>query len=94
MELNNPIRTNPFLMLIDKDAINAAIERAANCKLPRRECHPLDQYKGKRVSADLARYDEEVDLDDLSDDELDFDAIGMIADTVGINDDNFGEDDY
>ena len=72
----------------------AAIERASNCKLPRRECRPLDQYKGKRVSADLARYDEEVDLDDLSDDELDFDAIGMIADTVGINDDNFGEDDY
>ena len=93
MELN-PIRTNPFLMLIDKDAINAAIERAANCKLPRRECRPLDQYKGKRVSADLARYDEEVELDDLSDDELDFDAVAMIADTVGISDDNFGEDDY
>ena len=93
MELN-PIRTNPFLMLIDKDAINAAIERAANCKLPRRECRPLDQYKGKRVSADLARYDEEVELDDLTDDELDFDAVAMIADTVGISDDNFGEDDY
>lgn len=41
-----------------------------------------------------ARYDEEVDLDDLTDDELDFDAIEMIADTVGISDDNFGEDDY
>ena len=93
MELN-PTRINPFLMLIDTDAINAAIERAANCKLPRRECRPLDQYKGKRVSADLSRYDEEVELDDLTDDELEFDTIAMIADTVGICDDNFGEDDY
>ena len=93
MELNQT-RTNPFVMLIDKDVINAAIERAANCKLPRRECRPLDQYKGKRVSADLARYDEEVELDDLTDDELEFDTIAMIADTVGISDDNFGEDDY
>ena len=93
MELNQT-RINPFLMLIDTDAINAAIERAANCKLPRRECRPLDQYKGKRVSADLARYDEEVELDDLTDDELEFDTIAMIADTVGISDDNFGEDDY
>ena len=93
MELN-PTRINPFLMLIDTDAINAAIERAANCKLPRRECRPLDQYKGKRVSADLARYDEEVELDDLTDDELEFDTIAMIADTGGISDDNFGEDDY
>ena len=93
MELN-PIRTNPFLMLIDQDAIHAAIERASRCKLPRRECRPLDQYKGKRVSADLARYDEEGELDDLSDDELELDTLAMIADTVGINDDNFGEDDY
>lgn len=93
MELNQT-RTNPFLMLIDKDAINAAIERASNCKLPRRECRPLDQYKGKRVSADLARYDEEVELDDLTDDELEIDTLAMIADAVGISDDNFGEDDY
>lgn len=92
----NTTRTNPFLMLIDKDAINAAIERAANCRLPRRECRPLDKYKGKRVNADLARYDEAVDLDDMTDDELEFDTI---EDTVGVrddncSDDNFGEDDY
>ena len=52
---------SPFAMLMDRDAIRAAIGRAARLDLPRRECRPLDRYTGKRVSMDVARYDEEVE---------------------------------
>jgi hypothetical protein len=49
---------SPFALLMDRDAIRAAIGRAARLDLPRRECRPLDRYTGKRVSIDVALYDE------------------------------------
>lgn len=71
-------QASPFALLMDRDAIRAAIGRAARLDLPRRECRPLDRYTGKRVNLDVARYDEEIEatnddldnFDDLMDDEV------------------------
>jgi hypothetical protein len=62
---------SPFALLMDRDAIRAAIGRAARLDLPRRECRPLDRYTGKRVSIDVARYDEEVETTGLDLDDCD-----------------------
>lgn len=67
---------SPFALLMDRDAIRAAISRAARLDLPRRECHPLDRYAGKRVNTDVARYDQEIESTNLEPD----DSIDPIAD--------------
>ena len=82
---------SPFAMLMDRDAIRAAIGRAARLDLPRRECRPLDRYTGKRVSMDVARYDEEVETTSL---DLD-DSVDLIEDEVleaGADDEGYVED--
>ena len=82
---------SPFALLMDRDAIRAAIGRAARLDLPRRECRPLDRYTGKRVSMDVARYDEEIESTNL---ELD-DSLDLIEDDVleaGAADEGYVED--
>ncbi len=82
---------SPFALLMDRDAIRAAICRAARLDLPRRECRPLDRYTGKRASMDVARYDEEIESTNL---ELD-DATDLIEDDVldaGAADEGYVED--
>jgi hypothetical protein len=48
--------------LFDPVVARAVAARAAQWDLPRHECHPLDRYPGRRVAADLAAYDEQVEL--------------------------------
>ena len=67
-------QVSPFALLMHRDAIRAAIGRAARVDLPHRECRPLDRYTGKRVSIDVARYDEGYVEESELDDEIDFDC--------------------
>ena len=55
-------RQSSYATLFDPVVARAVAARAAQLNLPRRECHPLDRYPGRRVAADLAAYDAEVEL--------------------------------
>ena len=57
-----------YALILDQDTIQTVLKRAAQWNLPRRECHPLDHYNGKRVSKDVARYDEEIDANLIEED--------------------------
>jgi hypothetical protein len=61
---------NRFALILDPDTIENALKRAAGLNLPRRECRPLDRYTGRRVSADLAKYDAEVEAAPMADEEI------------------------
>jgi len=50
-----------FAALFDPAIARAAAARAAQWKLPRHVCRPLDQRTGAQVSADMAAYDAAVD---------------------------------
>ena len=50
-----------YALILDPAEIRKVLRKVEALNLPRRECHPLDRYKGKKVSADLARYDAAVD---------------------------------
>ena len=62
---------NRFAMILDPEAIKGAIAHAEELKLTRRECHPLDRYRGRGSNAALASYDAEVDAAPNADEELD-----------------------
>jgi hypothetical protein len=64
------MQSSSFAALFDPAVARAVAERAAQWNLPRHNCRPLDRYAGSRVSADLARYDEAVELAAVPDDEL------------------------
>jgi len=84
-------QASPFALLMDRDAIRAAIGHAARLDLPRRECRPLDRYTGRRVSIDVARHDEGIEATNL---ELD-DSIALIEGDVleaGATDEGYVED--
>ena len=70
--------TNRFALILDPETIESALKRAAEWKLPRRECHPLDRCSSKRASADLDKYDAQVEAAPVADEESD--AIDAIAD--------------
>jgi hypothetical protein len=68
---------NRFAMILDTETIKGVIAHAAELKLPRRECHPLDRYRGTCANAALAKYDAEVDAAPLANEELDIiEAVG------------------
>ncbi len=64
------MQSSSFAALFDPAVARAVAERAAQWKLPRHNCRPLDRYVGSTISADLARYDEAVELAAVPDDEL------------------------
>jgi hypothetical protein len=55
---------NPFTMMTDPEAILQAVERSERLnRLQRRVCRPLDRPLIPKVkAADLAAYDQEIDL--------------------------------
>ena len=65
---------NRFAMILDPETIEGALKRAAEWKLPCRECHPLDRRSGKGASADLLRYDAEIEAAPAA--EYEADAVG------------------
>ena len=63
-------RQSSYATLFDPVVARAVAARAAQLNLPRRECHPLDRYPGRRVAADLAAYDAEVELTATPEEEI------------------------
>ena len=61
---------NRFALILDPDTIESVVKRAEMLNLPRRECHPLDRYNGRRANADLAKYDAEVEAAAMAEEEL------------------------
>jgi hypothetical protein len=59
---NASSKHSSYAALFDPSIARAAAQRAAQWNLPRHTCHPLDRYAGRRVAADLAAFDAEVDL--------------------------------
>ena len=52
-----------YALILDRDAIKAAIEHAARSALKGRICRPLDRPNAADVSLELRNFDHEVDLD-------------------------------
>ena len=50
-----------YAALFDPAVALAVAKRAAQWDLPRRICHPLDRYTGRRANADLDAFDAAVD---------------------------------
>lgn len=50
-----------YALILDPAEIRKVLSKIEALQLPRRECHPLDRYTGKKVGAELARYDAEID---------------------------------
>ena len=69
MKLTTP-KQSSYATLFDPVVARAVAARAAQWNLPRRECHPLDRYPGRRVAADLAAYDAQVELAPVEEEEL------------------------
>jgi hypothetical protein len=82
-------------MILDTEAIKGVIAHAAELKLPRRECRPLDRYRGKCANAALAKYDAEVDAAPLANEELGIvEAVLEAADTPAPEDADFDDGDF
>jgi hypothetical protein len=81
-----------FAALFDPSVARAAVERAARWNLPRRICHPLDHFTGKRASADLAAFDAEVDRAPIPETELPEDSL-VTAKAMGASAGSDFEDD-
>lgn len=64
-------RLNPFTMMMNPEAILAAMERSERLQgLQRRVCRPLDRpLIPKLKAADLAAYDNEIDDEELDADD-------------------------
>lgn len=71
---------NRFALILDPDTIESVVKRAEKLDLPRRECHPLDRYNGRRANADLAKYDAEVDAAAMTEEELE--SVDALTDTA------------
>jgi len=86
---------NRYAMILDTEMIRGVIAHAAELKLPRRECHPLDRYRGRCANAALEKYDAEVDAAPASNEELDaIDAMAESAVTSVPEVTGSGDDDY
>jgi hypothetical protein len=62
---------NRFAMILDPETIKGVIAHAEALSLTRRECHPLDGYRGRCANTTLAKYDAEVDAAPAADEDLD-----------------------
>ena len=82
-----------FAALFDPAVARAAVERAAQWNLPRRICHPLDHFTGKRASAALAAFDAEVDSAPISETEWLDDSLVTAKAIRSSADSDFEEDD-
>jgi len=86
---------NRYAMILDTEAIKGVIAHAAALKLPRRECHPLDRYRGKGANTALAKYDAEVDAAPLASEDLGIvEAVLETAGTSVTEDADFADDDF
>ena len=86
---------NRYAMILDTEVIRGVIAHAAGLKLSRRECHPLDGYRGKGANAVLAKYDAEVDAAPLANEELDIiEAVAEAVDTSVPENADFADDDF
>jgi hypothetical protein len=84
-----------YAMILDTEAIKGVIAHAANLNLPRRECHPLDRYRGKCANVALAKYDAEVDVAPLANEELGIvDAVLEAADAHAPEHADFADEDF
>lgn len=59
-----------YAALFDPAVAREVAARAAQWNLPRREIHPLDRYPGRRIASELARYDAEVELAPVPEEEI------------------------
>ncbi len=85
---------NRYAMILDTEAIKGVIAHAAALKLPRRECHPLDSYRGQAANAALAKYDAEVDAAPAANEDLDVvDAVLEALVSSVAEDADFADDD-
>ena len=55
-------KQSSYATLFDPVIARAVAARAAQWDLPRKVCHPLDRYPGRRVAAALAAFDAQVEL--------------------------------
>lgn len=85
--------SNRFAMILDPDTIRSVVAHAEQLKLSRRECHPLDRYRGGRANAALAKYDAEVDAAPAADEELDVIEAVLDVEVVSVAADADLEDD-
>lgn len=87
---------NRYAMILDTETIRRVTAHAAELKLSRRECRPLDSYRGnKRANAALAQYDAEVDAAPLAIEELDLADTALEAlDASASADADFADDDF
>ena len=86
---------NRYAMILDIETIKGVIAHAAELKLSRRECHPLDRYRGKCANAALAKYDAEVDAAPLANEELDIiEAVVEAEDASVPENPDFADDDF
>ena len=59
-----------YALILDQTEIRKLLRKVESLDLPRRECHPLDHYNGRKVSSELARFDAAVDRELVEDDAL------------------------
>jgi len=86
---------NRYAMILDTEAIKGVIAHAAALKLPRRECRPLDSYRGKGANAVLAKYDAEVDAAPAANEDLGMvEAVLEAQDSSVTEDADFSDDDF
>jgi hypothetical protein len=72
--MNTNLHPNRYAMILDKDTIKSALERAAQWNLKPRVCRPLDTYTGKAYNAELQSYDRAIENSAITDEELPEDA--------------------
>lgn len=66
------VKANPFDMLMDPQAVIAAMERSTKlASLNRRVCHPLDKPLIPKCAASAATFDAEIDAEPEADAEPD-----------------------
>lgn len=82
---------NRYAMILDTETIKRVTAHAAELKLSRRECRPLDRYRGRCVNVALAKYDAEVDAAPLAREEL---VILDLEDRCVRENDDFADDDF
>ena len=68
--MNTIAQPNRFALILDKDTIKSALERAAQLNLKPRVCRPLDTYTGKAYNSDLRSYDEAVEAAAIAEEDL------------------------
>lgn len=86
-------KQSSYATLFDPEVARAVAARAAQWNLPRRECRPLDRYPGRRVAADLAAYDAQVELAPVPEEELMGNAQHDDAGSTGVSDHDADFDD-